>query len=251
MYYRTRAIIIKNRDFREADKLVTFFSEQRGKTTAVARGIKKPGSSLRACVQPFCHAQLYISQSKELGTITQGKMLDFYGNCREDLERTLYIMYIMELLDKTLMEQVPLVPLYRTVLEILELFNQTGLNLLALRYFETALLVNLGYKPVLNQCVVCGEKTRLPAFSIPEGGMVCAACRSQVADVVVLPGEVLGLLKLFSSGNLKIVSRVKANPAAMKKLELFLEHYLEYHLERKFYVKDTIKTLKNSIHLPD
>lgn len=251
MYYRSRAIIIKNRDYKETDKLVTFFSEQHGKTTAIARGVKKPASSLRACVQPFCHSLLFLSEGKELGIITQGSILNFYGNSREDLKRTLYIMYIMELLDKTLMERVPLPHLYNIVLAILDYFNDVGLNLLAIRYFETALLINLGYKPVLDQCVFCGSNQGLVAFSIPEGGTVCSDCRSKAGATIVLPGEISALLKIFMNSDLKTVTRIKATTNIKMQLEKFLEKYLEYHLERKFYVKNTIRTLKNSIHLVD
>lgn len=251
MYYRSRALIIKNRDYRETDKLVTFFSEQEGKATAVARGVKKPASSLRACVQPFCHSLLYLNAGKELGTITQGSIINFYGNCREDLRRTLYIMYMLELLDKTLMEHVPLPQLYEIVLAILDYFNETGLNLLAIRYFETALLINLGYKPLLDRCVICGAHQNLTAFSISEGGTVCSSCCSNLGMTVRLPGEILALLKLFVNSNLKTITRVKASPRIKVELERFLEQYLEYHLERKFYVKNTIKTLKNSMHLVD
>ncbi|HEX3012445.1 MAG TPA: DNA repair protein RecO, partial [Syntrophomonadaceae bacterium] len=212
---------------------------------------KKPGSSLRACIQPFCHSLLYLSQRGEMGTITQGSILNFYGNCREDLKRTLYIMYILELLDKTLLEHMPFPALYKIVLEILDYFNESGLNLLAVRYFETILLSNLGYKPVLDRCVCCDARTDLAAFSIPEGGMVCSGCRLKLGFTTVLPGEIVALLKLFSSSNLKTVTRVKTTASTMKQLEVFLEQYLEYHLERKFYVKNTIKTLKKSIKLPD
>jgi DNA repair protein RecO (recombination protein O) len=62
MYYKSRCIILKNRDLRETDKLVTIFSEPEGKTTAVAKGIKKPKSSLRGCIQPFCHSLLFFSR---------------------------------------------------------------------------------------------------------------------------------------------------------------------------------------------
>jgi DNA repair protein RecO (recombination protein O) len=251
MYYRSRAIIIKNRDYRETDKLVTFFSEQQGKAAAVARGVKKPASSLRACVQPFCHSMLYLHAGKELGTITQGSIINFYGNCREDLQRTLHIMYILELLDKTLMEHVPLPQLYKTVLAVLDHFDEVGFNQLAIRFFECALMANLGYKPVLDQCVVCSARKNLTAFSIPEGGMVCSQCRSDADFAVNIPGEILALLKLFHYGSLKTVTRVRTTDSIKAQLERFLEQYLEYHLERRFYVKNTIKTLKNSMHLVD
>jgi DNA repair protein RecO (recombination protein O) len=52
-YYQSRAIILKNMDYRESDKIIHLFTEKEGKLSALARGVKKPKSSLRACVQPF------------------------------------------------------------------------------------------------------------------------------------------------------------------------------------------------------
>jgi DNA repair protein RecO (recombination protein O) len=81
MYYRSRSIVLKNMDFKETDKLVTVFSEDQGKMRAVAKGVKKPNSSLRACVQPFCCSQLFFNGGRELDVITQGRLLDFFGKC--------------------------------------------------------------------------------------------------------------------------------------------------------------------------
>ena len=69
---------------------LTIFSEKEGKITAVAKGIKKTRSSLRGCVQPFCHSLLFYNRGKEMDLITQGKIIDFFGNSREDMNRTLY-----------------------------------------------------------------------------------------------------------------------------------------------------------------
>jgi DNA repair protein RecO (recombination protein O) len=40
---------------------------------------------------------------------------------------------------------------------------------------------------------------------------------------------------------------VKAAPEAMRQLESFLEFYLEYHVERKFRIKNTIRWLKQAV----
>jgi len=247
MYYRSRSIILRARDLRESDQLITVFSEKEGKLTAVAKGVKKPKSSLRGCVQPFCHSLLFFSQGRELDLITQGRVIDFYGNSREDLHRTLHIMYMMEILDKSLMDRSPLSQLYLTMVNVLEIINQEGFNPILIRYFESQLLVNLGYKPVLDRCVRCGSKVfnRL-MFSLADGGLVCDTCPAS-GNHMILRGDCLALLRLLSGGNLQAVRRVKAAPEAMRQLESFLEFYLEYHVERKFRIKNTIRWLKQAV----
>jgi DNA repair protein RecO (recombination protein O) len=252
MYYKSRCIILKSRDLRDSDQLVTMFSEQAGKVTAVARGVKKNRSSLRACVQPFCHSWLFFSQGRELDLVTQGRIIDFYGNTREDLERMLNAVYLMELLDKSLMEKVPLPGLYAELIQVLDIINQEGISSLLVRYFESRLLVYLGYRPVIDQCVICGRRD-FPeyTFSLGEGGMVCPDCRPEAERVMKLRGESVGLLKLLLEGSLQAVRRVKASPDALQQVEMFLEKYLEYYLERKFKLKSTISWLKRTVCLSD
>ena len=249
MYHRSRCLIIKNMDFRETDKLVTVFSEKEGKLTSVARGTKKAGSSLRACVQPFCHSFLLFGKGRgELVLITQGKLLDFYANIREDLDTMLYAVYIMELLDKSLMDREPLPRLYTTTLEVLELFNEFSYRPLIMRYFEMSLLKNLGYLPILDHCVLCGKNDEaLQNFSLSEGGMLCRKCSAQSGPHISLTGEALALIRLLNTAKSKTLSRVKASDYALEKVEYFLEKFLEFHLERKFNMKNTIRTLKRKI----
>ncbi len=247
MYYQGRGVILRQRDFKDSDKLLSIFTEKEGKITAIAKGVKKTKSSLRACVQPFCHSYLHFNQGKNMDLITQAKLLDFYGNTRQDLERALNCYYLMELLDKSLLEHVPLPDLYQTLVAVLEALNEQGLNPLFIRYFECQLLVTLGYKPVLKQCVNCGQKLAGQFhFSLAEGGMICPACLStgEFNSIVRLSGETTGLLGLLTDGGMQALNRVKVSPAGLKQLELFLEKYLEYHLERKFKMKNTINILK-------
>lgn len=250
MYYQSRGIILRQRDFKDSDKLLSIFTEKEGKVTAIAKGVKKTKSSLRASVQPFCHSYLHFNQGKNMDLVTQAKLLDFYGNSRQDLERALHCFYLMELLDKSLQEHHPLPKLYETLVAVMELINEQGLNPLYIRYFESQLLVELGYKPVFKICVACGQKAVGPFhFSLHDGGLVCTACleKGEYPALFHLSGESIGLLGLMMEGNMQALLRVKLSPAGLNQLELFLEKYLEYHLDRKFKLKNTIRILKKTI----
>lgn len=248
MNYNSRGFILRQRDYRDSDKLLSIFTEKRGKITAVAKGIKKPKSSLRACAQPFCHAYFHLNQGREMDLLTQGRLLDFYANSRSDLERSLYCIYLMELLDKSLLENTPLPALYNALLLVLQAINEQGLNPLFIRYFEVQLLTSLGYKPVLSHCLSCQCKAAASfRFSLAEGGLVCPQCCEEGAAFVGVSGETMGMLRLLSEGSFQALPRVKASPAALRELEYLLEKYLEYHLERRFKLKNTIRLLKQTV----
>jgi DNA repair protein RecO (recombination protein O) len=250
VYYRSNAIILKSIDYRESEKIVTIFTEKEGKIKAIAKGTKKPNSSLRACIQPFVNSFLYFSQGKNMDIITQGKVVDFFGNCREDLPRTLYCIYIMELLDKSLMEKVKLPELFRTTLQVLRYLDQSGYQPLVIRYFEMKLLIQLGYQPVLQKCANCEQKlSSYNYFSAAEGGVICDECHKNIEGTLPISGETLAIMKLLSNAQINVLERLKISDSAQTKLEQLLESYLEYHLERKFNLKNTIRRLKNITQL--
>jgi len=246
VYYQSRSIILKTMDYKEADKIVSVFSEGAGKISAVARGIKKPKSSLRACVQPFCHSLLYYRQGKDMDLITQGRLIDFYGNTREDISGMLHAVYIMELLDKALMDRMPLKNLYQHTLQVLDFIDQFGINPLVIRQYELQLLVCLGYSPGLNTCVSCGNP-QVSAFDLAQGGIVCSDCLKNSATVHNISAETLAILRLSLHAGPVTLSRVKASASSQQQLETLLEAYLEYYLERKFNVTRTIKSLKDKM----
>lgn len=252
VYYQNNAIILKSIDYRESEKIVTVFTEKEGKIKAIARGTKKPNSSLRACTQPFVYSSLYLSRGKNMDIITQGKVLDFFGNCREDISRTLYCIYLMEVLDKSLMEKVKLPELFSITLQVLNHLDKAGLQPLAIRYFEMKLLIQLGYQPVLHKCASCGQKHPLyNYFSVAEGGVICSECRGHLLDntLISLSGETLAIIRLLSTAQISILEKLRVSDSAQAQLEHLLEKYLEYHLERRFNLKNTIRKLKSITQL--
>ena len=142
-YYQSRAIILKNMDYRESDKIIHLFTEKEGKLSALARGVKKPKSSLRACVQPFCHSFFHFHRGREMELITQGRLMEFYANTREDISRLLYAVYIMELLDKSLLDKM-LCLIYTTIPWSSGIINQLGINPLIIG-FLTQFAFESGY----------------------------------------------------------------------------------------------------------
>lgn len=235
-------------DYREADKLVTVFSTVRGKSQVIAKGVKKPGSSLRALVQPFCHVQLYLVKGQSMAVIAQGRMIDFYGNIRQDLFTAMQAVYIMELLDKTLMDEVPLPRLFYSTHQVLRAMNEGCVTPLLLRYFEVRLLVELGYSPVLDRCVGCGS-TEISAglFKLAAGGLLCPQCARQETGLIAIRPDSLALLRLLINASPHVIDRIHSSPASLNQLEYFLEQYLEYYLERRFTMKHTIRFLKKNL----
>ena len=48
MHMTTKALVLRQVDYKESDKILTLFTQEQGKLTASARGCRKKGSALAA-----------------------------------------------------------------------------------------------------------------------------------------------------------------------------------------------------------
>ncbi len=244
-----KALILKDLDYKESDKIVTVLTETEGKMAVVARGVKKVKSSLRGCVQPFCYSELQIHQGRSnMGTVTQGKILDFFGNAREDIALAMQCMHIMELLDKSQPEHHSEPGLFELSLRVLNLLNSGKFRPLWIRYYELALIRTLGVAPVLDSCVHCGRADlRSGHMSLEQGGLLCQSCSQQQHGLIPLRVEPLALMKHLDSrvpGDLEVLGRMEPSDRALADLEICLERYIEHQIEKPLMVKKNIRLLR-------
>lgn len=245
-YYSSKGLVLRNRDYLEADRLVTIFTEKYGKISAIAKGVKKAKSSLRACTQPFCYSEFFLRRGKSLDAVSQGQTLDFFGNIRENMDAVMYLLYITEILDKVLPERQPYPELLACAVKIIKIIDAKGPRPLWLRYFEAQVMKELGFEPVLDQCVHCGNRKDLGNyFSIAEGGVVCSACYPKTPEVIFfMNAEIMAILRLLLRADLVMLERLQIKEKTAQQVEQFWEKYLEYHLERRFALKNALTVLK-------
>ena len=76
MLNKWEGIVLRTIPYGESNKIVTMFTREAGKVTAMARGAKKPRSKLAAVTQPFTHGTFLIRKGRGMGTLSQGEPID-------------------------------------------------------------------------------------------------------------------------------------------------------------------------------
>lgn len=137
------AYVLHSRPYRDTSLLVDCFSLEHGKLSLVVRGARRPGSRLRACIQPFVPLQLGWQGRQELKTL----------NLAEAVAPPLFLqgrallcgLYVNELLQRLLQPLDPHPRLYVYYQYVLnELVSGADIEG-ALRTFERQLLNEVGY----------------------------------------------------------------------------------------------------------
>ena len=240
-FYKTEALVLRNREFNEADQLVTLLSPDYGKLQVVARGARKPKSRLRGGIQAFTLTNLLLHTGRSLDIITgteTGKCFYF----REDLAKLTSAVYWADLLDRVLPEREANPAVYSLFLSLLYLLEATSSKLEEIRaldhLFELKLISSAGYTPDLASCLRCGEVLRTKEgklwFNLESGGIICNSCVHK-AELGILPVSrgTLALMQQWISMEVEQFWRIKGAAYNLQELDRLLPAYLEYHLEQK------------------
>ena len=98
--FRVDAVVLRHSDYGEADRLLTLYTRQLGKTRAVAKGARKIASRKAGHIEPFTHVKLQLAKGRDMLILTQADTVDAYQPLREDLILTTHASYVLELLDR-------------------------------------------------------------------------------------------------------------------------------------------------------
>ena len=249
--YRTEAIILRRHDFAEADRLLTLFSRERGKIRAIAKGARKPQTRKSGHVELFMRTRFLIAQGRNLDIITQAEMVEAYPALRDDLVRTTYASYAVELLDRFTPEDDPNVPLYDLLADALEHLARGDDLLLAARFYELRLLNLTGYRPQLFNCLSCNEpiEEQDQAFSAELGGLLCPNCGHADKGAKPISAAAVKVLRFLQTRKWSAVHRLRLRRPLHAELEAIMHFYLTYLLERNLKSADFLYRLRREAKL--
>ena len=146
-------------DVGEADRLLTVLSRERGKLRLNAKGARKVGSRKSGHVELFVRSKMLIAKGRgDIDIVSQVETIDAYRGLREDLTRSTYAHYAVELIDAFAeegSEQPELFDLLAEALKWIETTNNLPLTRSASSRLQ--LLTLAGFQPQVFSCSGRGE----------------------------------------------------------------------------------------------
>ena len=244
---RTEAVVLRHKDWGEADRILWLYTRKMGKVRAIAKGVRKIRSRKAGHLEPFTRVNLMLARGRDLLIVTQAETLEAYSNLREDLIHVGYAAYVVELLDRFTYDEDDHLQLYRLLNETLSRINSIENPTLPVRYYEIHLLNLLGYRPQLFNCVHC-ESDIQPEdqyFSISQGGVLCPKCGPKFADASQISLETLKYLRHFQRSSFSEIEQIHLTPQLNRNLETLMQQYFTYFLERNLNTPTFIRRVEN------
>jgi DNA repair protein RecO (recombination protein O) len=243
----TKGLIIKEMPYRDQDKILTIFTEKEGKVQCIARGVRRPKSSLLASTQVFAYSDLVYYPGKTFGNIQQAHLIESFYALRNDLNKMALGSYLLDLIGNSF-------EIYQESPEVLKLLlhslyylseNKARNDLVVVAAFQMKLVAFLGYRPGLTVCMQCQSERDLCYFDIEASGFICGSCRQADHYTYRLNPELTGFLKDLLAYPVKQLKNMEiADELVIKAMDI-LEHYISHCIGKASKAYSFYKDMKN------
>ena len=250
MRLTTQGIVLRETNYKEADKILTVLTRDWGKRTVKARGCRRKNSKLTAASQLLVYSELTLSERGEFTTLTEADPLEQFWSVRQDLETLALASYFAEVAEASAQEGETCPELLSLLLNCLYALDTLKKpRALVKAVFELRLLCLTGYEPLLDACAVCGAPEPLRARLHLSGGALlrrlpgAAGGRGVHAPVPGGPAAA----RYIVSGPPKTLFSFALAEESLRRLGQATEAFLMTQQERGFRTLDYYKQLERSL----
>ena len=244
MYLTVKALVIRVTDYNDRDALLTLLTNENGKLTVKARGLRRKNSPLVATCQLLAYGEFTLFEYRGMYTINEATSIELFQPLRRDLCKLSLGTYFAQAAEVVAQEDLPNPELLSLVLNCLHGLTKLGLPETQVKaVFELRACCIAGYTPDLFGCHVCGSQS--PAlFDLSGGALLCADCRGAASGIrlPVTPG-MLDAMRYIVYCDPKKLFGFTAGRESMEQLSALTEAYLTTQLERGFSTLDFYKSL--------
>ena len=247
MHLTTNALVLREANYKESDKILTLLTEREGKLTASARGCRRKNSPIAAGCQLLVWGEFTLYEFNGLWSVKETACERLFDGVRVDLEKLSLASFLAEVTEALAGEGQPDPDLLSVTLNCLHALDKLPVPPVQVKTaFEWRSMALAGYEPQLERCGACfREQPDEPHFHLGAGTVHCASCRDRLEEGISMPLTVsaLAALRHIVWGPRKRLLSFRLDGEGMKRLSEASEAYLLTRLERGFRTLEFYKSI--------
>jgi DNA repair protein RecO (recombination protein O) len=234
----TPAIVLRARDYAEADRIVTLLTRDFGKLSGIAKGAKASRRRFERKLEPFTQVILYFRRRPhgQLVFITRAERSDGAPPELDELAKIALGSYMLELTDALTTEEAEAMGAYQVLASGLEVLGRRTPTIALRQAFELQMLQAAGFGLEFGRCRLCGKFPQLQTGAVyflpSRGGIVCAQCRGSALESAVRmdASNAAALAQLCLAPLAEAATFTQGDAASMSAIGCFLATILDRKL---------------------
>lgn len=140
----TEGLILKRKNFGEADRVLTVLTDRYGKISVIAKGVRRITSRRAGNIEVLNRVKLHLFKSVKNYNLSEAESIETFSKLKENLTLSTLAFHIIELVDKLTAEEQKNSQVFNLTIEILNLLEQNPRQIF-LRAYEVKLMSLLGF----------------------------------------------------------------------------------------------------------
>lgn len=246
-YIVTKGIVLRETETKEADKILTLLTQDRGKIPVIARGVRRKSCKYAACAQPLVYSEWTLYQKGDWYYANEGTTIELFNGLRNDLDAMALGFYFAEMAEAVTAEETSAQEILRHLLNGLYALSVLRKPpALVKAAFELKLMCLAGYEPLADGCAYCGcPEPEQPLFDVVQGVLRCRTCGAEESALSMpLCRNALAALRHVIYGDPKRLYSFQLGEDALRRLGNAAGAFVAAQLERGFKTLDFYKSLQ-------
>ena len=247
MFETTKALVLREVKYKEADRILTLFTADNGKITAKARGALRKTSRTGAATQQLTWSDMTLFLNKGKWTVNEASVIEPFDGLKENIASFALGSYFAECVEALSVEDQKDAELLSLALNSLYALSRELHDPRKIKAaFELRLMSLAGYHPAVERCAVCGaEEPEEPVLDLIDGRLFCRKC-CRSGSAVTLDRDSLAAMRTVLSAPGKQIFSFDLAGEGLVNLAYAAENYLLTQTERSFGTLDYYKQFKTN-----
>lgn len=245
--FTTEALVIKEMNMGESDRLVTLFTRDYGIIRAFAAGAKSIKSKKGAATSLLTYSSFTILKKKDTYKIYEASPIRLFFGAGSEIEVLSLAQYFCELCYVLVASGVPDGEFLRLILNSLHfLTKEKRFPPLIKAITELRAAALSGFMPDLIACSGCGKfEDDIMYFDISGGRLLCRGCKRETSDLATLDRTMLSAMRhiVYSEFGRLYSFTVPENCA--KRLSEITGKYITVQTDHRFTALDFYNSVAN------
>ncbi|MBR3254782.1 MAG: DNA repair protein RecO [Clostridia bacterium] len=232
---KTNGIVIAEHNLGDFDKMLTILTPGLGKISCVAKGARRPNSSLLAGTQLFCFGEYLMYKGTTTYHINSCETIEIFYDLRTDLDKLKYSMHIIKIIQDVTEENQNCYKILQLLLNTLYTIANLDKDLdFVLSVFKLRLLCILGFMPKTGKCLNCNDQKEEYNFSIKDNGFICKTCSNQDKSAINMSLSTQNAMLYTITAPAKKLYSFELKDESLEEFKLITKLYFNQKLEKEY-----------------